>query len=305
MKIAVTMGDPSGIGPEIILKAMPAFKKRKDLFIYASTDVLKQTSRDLGLGKQYQAIRSRIVDCVEPVPFRYGAPDRATGRAAMRSLDQALASQPDILVTPPIVKDAVRRSRSNFTGHTEYLASFYGIRQFGMLGLAQDKRILLVTTHLPLADVFRHITSRRILDKLTLLDRELKKYFTTLAPAIAVSALNPHAFEFSRGEDERILQAVIRARYRGINASGPFPADSLFNRRFDGFLAMYHDQAMIYLKARPDGLNVTLGLPVIRLSPLYGAALDIAGQGRARSSGLVAAVKAGISMYNRRQGGSC
>ncbi len=304
MKICVTMGDPAGIGPEIVLKAMPRFKKLKNLFIYASTNILKQTARDLGLTKQYLAIKGRIIDCVEPVAFRYGAPSRATGRAAMRSLDQALDSQPDILITPPIVKDVIRHSRPNFTGHTEYLARFYGVRQFGMLGLAGDRRILLVTTHLPLTDVFRYITVQRILDKLFLLDQELKRYFTPFAPAIAVSALNPHAFEFSRGEDERILQAVIRARHRGINASGPFPADSLFNRRFDGFLAMYHDQAMIYLKARPDGLNVTLGLPVIRLSPLYGAALDIAGRKRAHYSGLVAAVKVGIGMYDRRQGGS-
>lgn len=302
MKIAVTMGDPAGIGPEIILKALPRLAKLKDLSIYASPRILERTARDLGLVKQYQAIRKHVVDCGGPAAFRYGAPDRGTGRAALRSLDRALAARPDILVTAPIVKDAVRRMRPEFTGHTEYLARFYGVRRFGMLGLAGRKRILLVTTHLPLARVCRQVTARRVLDKLILLDRELRRYFTTAAPAIAVSAVNPHAFEFSRGEDERIRRAVLQARQRGIDAAGPFPADSLFNRRYDGFLAMYHDQAMIYLKSRPGGLNVTLGLPVIRLSPLHGAALDIAGQNRARASGLAAAVRTGIGMYCRREG---
>ncbi len=301
MKIAVSMGDPSGIGPEIVLKALPRFRHRKDLLIYASTVILRQTARDLGLNRQYRLLHDRIVDCVPAISFRYGMPDANSGQAALQSLKHALASKPDILITPPLVKEAVRRRQPGFTGHTEYLARYYGAREFGMLGLAGPYRILLVTTHLPLSMVFRYVTSRRILNKLILLDRELKKYFVRRAPAIAVGALNPHAFEFSRGEDEQILKGVIMARHRGINACGPFPADSLFQRRYDGYLVMYHDLAMIFLKARPNGLNITIGLPIIRISPLYGAALDIAGQNRAQYTGLIAAVRTGLQMHRRQE----
>lgn len=301
MKIAVTMGDPAGIGPEIILKALPRFTRRKDLLIYASNRALQQTARDLGLNRQYRLIRDRIVDCVLIRAFRYGRSDFRTARAARQALDQALAAKPDILITAPIVKETIAHDLPGFTGHTEYLGQYYGVREFGMLGLAGSCRILLVTTHIPLSAVFRYITARQILKKLLLFDRELKRFFTRRAPVIAVSALNPHTFEFSRGEDERILRGVMLARQRGINAQGPFPSDSLFNRPFDGYLAMYHDQAMIYLKAQPDGLNITIGLPIIRLSPLYGAALDIAGQNRAHYTGLIAAVNTGIAMFNRKQ----
>lgn len=125
----------------------------------------------------------------------------------------------------------------------------------------------------------------------------LKRYFNIPHPSIAVSALNPHGYEFSAGEDELITQAVTIARQKEIDVQGPFPADTLFNRTHDGFLTMYHDQAMIYLKSKKNGLNFTLGLPIIRLSPLYGAALDIAGKGVAEESGLETAIKTGILLY--------
>jgi 4-hydroxythreonine-4-phosphate dehydrogenase len=252
--------------------------------------------------KNYQAIKDLIIDCGAPVRFRYGAPDRNTGRAALTALESALESRPDFILTAPIVKEAVRYSRPGFSGHTEFLAQYYGVREFGMLGINRAKRILLLTTHLPLRDIFRFITPQRVLRKLVLLDWGLRNYFAVRRPTVAVGALNPHAFEFSRGEDERILQGVLGARHRGLKACGPFPSDSLFNRDFDGFLAIFHDQGMTYLKARPGGLNFTLGLPVIRLSPLHGAALDIAGQNRADGSGMITALRAGFVFFrNYRQ----
>lgn len=302
MKIAVTMGDPAGIGPEIVLKVLPRYKGRNNIKIFGSREVLKRTARDLRMVKNYQAIKDLIIDCGAPVRFRYGAPDRNTGRAALTALESALESRPDFILTAPIVKEAVRYSRPGFSGHTEFLAQYYGVREFGMLGINRAKRILLLTTHLPLRDIFRFITPQRVLRKLVLLDWGLRNYFAVRRPTVAVGALNPHAFEFSRGEDERILQGVLGARHRGLKACGPFPSDSLFNRDFDGFLAIFHDQGMTYLKARPGGLNFTLGLPVIRLSPLHGAALDIAGQNRADGSGMITALRAGFVFFrNYRQ----
>ena len=114
---------------------------------------------------------------------------------------------------------------------------------------------------------------------------------------MVVSAFNPHAFEFSCGEDERIADGIKKAQQNGLHVDGPYPADTLFNRPYDGFLTMFHDQAMVYLKSKKNGLNFTAGLPVVRLSPLYGAALDIAGKNQAEYSGLTYAIKTGITLF--------
>ena len=306
MKIAITLGDPAGIGPEIVLKTLPGFKNIQGIRIFGNREILKRTARDLKLTKNYRSIKNTIQDCGTQIGFHYGAPDRRTGRAALESLIAAVKSRPDVLITPPVVKEVIRAAHPGFIGHTEYLAEYYRIHEFGMMGIYRDKRILLLTTHLPLRSIFKYITPARVRQKLSLLDWGLKKYFAVRRPQIAVGALNPHGFEFSRGEDEKILQGVLGARHLGINACGPFPTDSLFNRDFDGFLAMYHDPVMTSLKARPGGLNFTLGLPVIRLSPLYGAALDIAGRNIAQHIGLKAAIRTGIKLFqnsHRRETG--
>jgi 4-hydroxy-L-threonine phosphate dehydrogenase PdxA len=293
----VTIGDPAVIGPELVLKALPAFKKIPGIEIFGNREVIKRTAQDLKLTRNFRSIKDMIRNCGAPVDFHYGAPDRRSGQAALDYLDKAVKSRPDILITAPIVKDVIRPVRRGFIGHTEYLAKHYRIRKFGMMGVNKNKRILLLTTHMPLRNVFKYVTPGRVREMIALLDWGLKKYFALRRPRIAVAALNPHAFEFSRGEDERILQGVMSSRHDGVNVCGPFPADSLFNRDFDGFLAMYHDPAMIYLKTRPGGLNFTLGLPVIRLSPLYGAALDIAGRNVAQHIGMTNAVRTGIKFF--------
>jgi 4-hydroxythreonine-4-phosphate dehydrogenase len=216
---------------------------------------------------------------------------------AMKSIDCALEDKPDILITPPIHKAVIQETNPAFTGHTEYLARYFTTKNFAMVGLWRTKRIMLLTTHVPLRKVFSRITRAGLVEKIHLLNWGLKKYFAVKAPRIGVSACNPHGFEFSLGEDEKIERAVLQVHKKGLNVQGPFPADSLFNRTFDGYLAMYHDQAMIYLKSKRGGLNFTLGLPIIRLSPLYGAALDIAGKGIAESSGLEMALKMGILLH--------
>jgi len=301
MKIAITLGDPAGIGPEIILKSIPRSRHQKDIQIFGNKQILKKTAQDMRASNNYRLISNMVCDCTDPVQCKYGNPTVKTGRVAMQSLDCALNSNPDILITPPIVKDVIRQFLPDFTGHTEYLANFFQAKEFAMVGAWRNKRIMLTTTHLPLRRIFKKITPKTVLCKIILLERGLRQYFVVLHPHIGVSSLNPHAHEFSLGEDEKIEQAVKAAQKRHINCHGPYPADSLFNRKFDGFLTMYHDQAMIYLKSKKDGLNFTLGLPIIRLSPLYGAALDIAGKNRAEASGLTAAIKVGVRLYKNKR----
>jgi len=297
MKIGITLGDPAGIGPEIILKAAPCIKQMSNVHIYGSNRLLRKTAFDLGLLHEYEELRKTIVDCVDSVKYRYGKPTKTTGRAALQSLNCALKAQVDILITPPIVKDVIRYHIHNFTGHTEYLARHFNTKNYAMVGLWHTKRIMLLTTHMPLRNIFKHVTQRAIFEKIVLLSWGLNRYFNVETPRIGVSALNPHAFEFSLGEEEKIMKAIAQARQNKINAEGPHPTDTLFDRDLDGFLTMYHDQAMIYLKSKKNGLNFTLGLPIIRLSPLYGAALDIAGTNTAEASGFITALKQGIKLY--------
>jgi len=297
MKIAITMGDPSGIGPELILRCAPLIKKMKACTIFGNSALFKQVSNDMKLKENYRLICNSIANCTTSSNFQYGKPTRQTGLIALASIDGALKSGSDIIITPPIVKSVIQRDRPDFIGHTEHFARHYKIEDFAMVGIWRKKRIMLLTTHLPLRKVFDRIEQTSIKQKILLLARGLRKYFNVPRPSIAVSALNPHGFEFSTGEDELIKKAILQAKNKGINVHGPFPADSLLDRRYDGFLTMYHDQAMIYLKSKTRGLNFTMGLPVIRLSPLYGAALDIAGKGIARATGLETAIKTSIVLF--------
>jgi 4-hydroxy-L-threonine phosphate dehydrogenase PdxA len=296
MRIGITLGDPAGIGPEIILKAAPILCRYKDLAVFGNKYILRKTASDLGLTKNFRQLEPVVTDCVEKIKFTYGRPNKDTARVALGSFQKALAARPDILITAPIVKAVIKDLIPDFVGHTEYLARFFKVREYAMVGLAQDKRIMLLTTHLPLRRVWEGIRTSTISRALTLLARGLARYFAIPTPRIAVCAFNPHGFEFSLGEETMIKKGIAIAQKNGIRAYGPYPADSIFNQEFDGFLAIYHDQAMVYLKARKGGLNFTMGLPIVRLSPLHGTALDIAGKNIAVSSGIVTALRAGIRM---------
>lgn len=306
MKIGITMGDPAGIGPELVLKTLARLPRRADILVFANRKILARTAQTLKIKAAFDRVKHQIIDCPGSGTFDYGRPTRATARAAMAAIDRALAAEVDVLVTMPIVKDAVRQSLPGFTGHTEYLAGYFGVKKFAMMGIAGEKRIVVLTTHLPLRRAIAQVRREKVSDKISLLVDGLRNYFGIARPRIAVAAVNPHVFEFSLGEDEEVLAAVIRARARGVDVHGPYAADSLFGRKFDGYLAMYHDQAFVYLKAQKRGLNFTLGLPIIRLAPLYGAGLDIAGQGRADFSGVTAALIRGRNLYeNKRRAGGC
>jgi 4-hydroxythreonine-4-phosphate dehydrogenase len=237
------------------------------------------------------------VDVTEDVRIDYGKSTRKTARAALDSIQSALESNMDVIVTAPIVKATMRKIIPAFIGHTEYFAEFFGVREYAMTGIWRNKRIMLLTTHLPLRKVFKKIDATVISKRIAFFQWGLQRYFSIKKPKIAVSAFNPHAYEFSLGEDEEIRQAVKIAKGKGVQVSGPFPADTLFTRRYDGYIAIYHDQAMVFLKSKQSGLNFTLGLPIIRLSPLCGAALDIAGKRVADVSGFASALRTGIRLH--------
>lgn len=298
MKVSITIGDPAGIGPELVLRAARQLSGRQEYVIFGNKGIMKRTARDLHLEADYAAIQSRIVDVAKEIKYTYGKSTKQTARVALRSIQAALESGANLIITAPIVKATMRKLVPDFIGHTEYFAEYFGVRDYAMTGLWRDKRIMLLTIHIPLRHVFRNIKASRIVQKISFFRWGLQRYFNIEEPRIAVSAINPHAFEFSLGEDEQIERAVKIARNRGINVDGPFSADTLFTRLYDGFVATYHDQAMVFLKSKRNGLNFTLGLPIIRLSPLCGAALDIAGACTADASGFVNAIRAGKKLYN-------
>jgi 4-hydroxy-L-threonine phosphate dehydrogenase PdxA len=297
MKIGITIGDPAGIGPEMVLRAVPELGDRRKYLIFGNKRILERTAHDLRLVSSYKAIQSSIIDATEDVTVNYGRPTRKTASVALHSMQAALESGVKIIVTAPIVKEAMRKMIPDFIGHTEYFAEFFGARDYAMTGLWRDKRIMLLTTHIPLRKVFKKVDAGVISERIAFFKWGLERYFNIDKPRIAVSAINPHAYEFSLGEDEEIRRAVMSAKKRGIEVSGPFPADTLFTRRYDGFIAVYHDQAMVFLKSKRNGLNFTLGLPIIRLSPLCGAALDIAGKCSADVLGFVSALRTGPRLY--------
>ncbi|UCD06503.1 MAG: 4-hydroxythreonine-4-phosphate dehydrogenase PdxA [candidate division WOR-3 bacterium] len=297
MRIGITIGDPSGIGPELVLRTVPKLKGLGDYSIYGNVEILSKTARDLHLMGDYRKIRPHIVDVSDNIRFTYGLSTTSTARVALRSIQGVLKSGADIVITAPIVKKTMRKIVPGFIGHTEYFADFFKVNDYAMTGLWRDKRIMLLTVHEPLKHVFRRLKAEVIADRISFFQNGLRRYFGISKPEIGVAALNPHAFEFSLGEDKEIERGIMLARRKGVRVSGPYAGDTLFNRVFDGYLAIYHDQAMVYLKSKRDGLNFTLGLPIIRLSPLYGSASDIAGKGCADIAGFVAAFRTGKRLY--------
>jgi len=323
--IGITMGDPAGIGPEIIMKAVAATKGRP-LAVIGTRAVFEPASRRTGIAplKVIPGISSYkggavLLDLVAPRPFQRGRPTPQTARMALDAVDQAIRlikeNRLSALVTAPIWKTGIRRLRKGFIGHTEYLAQAFNARPCAMMGVNRslrhpgvpwgdtdvEKRVLLLTTHIPLRRVFKYITEGNIGRHLKLLDTGLKQVFGVRRPRIGVTNLNPHGREFSLGEDEIIFKAVKAARRSGILASGPFPSDTVFNQPYDGFLAMYHDQGMVFLKSRPGGVNFTLGLPFVRTSPLHGTAFDIAARFQADPLSMIDAIELASRLCRRRR----
>lgn len=295
--LAVTLGDPAGIGPEVSEKALAQLLgERCDLKIII-----------VGPANLAEPMAKRLSVEALPLAAFAGALGAATAASGTASLDTLHAGielckrgRAHALVTAPISKQALALAGSSDRGHTEILARTMGTGPTAMAFFSPQLRTILATVHVSLADAIAQLTTERVVEVTKLFDEALRKRLGIAAPRLALAALNPHAGEngLLGNEEERILApAVVRARRDGIALDGPHPADTLFKRavdgEFDGVVALYHDQALIPVKLLGFGhaVNVTLGLSHPRTSPDHGTAYDIAGKGRANPSGMLAALR--------------
>lgn len=316
--IAITIGDMNGIGPEVTLKALAqilASPKNFRAAIIGPAAVMEFWQTHLRMTLPLPRIsnweawpaNATVVlfdESGEPAPVQIGALSTPAGKIAGAALRRAIAlaqeKKVQAIVTAPVNKHALHLAGYRYPGQTELLAEGLGARDFAMMLVAEDFRVALATTHLPLRQVAAAITTDLILRRLRVVHQDLTARFCLAAPRIAVTGLNPHAGEGGLlGEEEQtiIAPAIQLARAAGIAADGPFSADALFgqykNKRFEAYLAMYHDQGLIPLKMFGFGraVNYTAGLPVIRTSPDHGTAFDIAGKNRANAASMVEAIR--------------
>jgi len=304
--IAISLGDPAGIGPEIVVRAL-AERPDADVTVFGDVGVLARAAKVAGVVVPDSA-RVRAVTLLRPDEVTSGKPNDVSGRAQLAYLtaavDAALAGEVAALVTAPISKEWIARAGFTFPGHTEYLAARAGVSEFAMMLAGPQLRVTVATTHVPLKDVPRLLTVDGIGSTIWLTAEGLARRFGIATPRVAVAGLNPHASEAGRfgDEEERLVRpAVEKARARiaaaGLEATvdGPLVPDSVFRQAaggaYDAVVALYHDQGLIPLKLLhfDDGVNLTLGLPFVRTSPDHGTAYDIAGSGRARAQSFLAA----------------
>ncbi|MBP9714004.1 MAG: 4-hydroxythreonine-4-phosphate dehydrogenase PdxA [Sterolibacterium sp.] len=306
--LAITSGEPAGIGPELCLAlAQQTFAAR--LVILADRNLLAERARLLGL--DFAAITTRLE--IQHVPLRAnstpGQLDPANAAYVIEILDRAIdgchTGEFAAMVTAPLHKGVINDAGRPFTGHTEYLAEKTGTPHVVMMLAGAGLRVALATTHLPLKDVPAAITHHGLETTLRILHADLQTKFRIQQPRILVAGLNPHAGEgghMGREEIEVIQPVLEKLRAEGMNLVGPLPADTLFTQKVltgaDAQLAMYHDQGLAVLKyaAFEDGVNITLGLPIVRTSVDHGTALDLAGTGRADPRSLYAAVTTALAM---------
>ncbi|HPD14759.1 MAG TPA: 4-hydroxythreonine-4-phosphate dehydrogenase PdxA [Planctomycetota bacterium] len=336
--IAVTMGDPAGIGPEVVVKALADERVRAVCrpIVFGDEAALREAARRLGLRADWLTIESDVRgvarrpyldglpasastavldlgDCPPGLLFA-GKPTRDGGCASLRYVEQAAAAvrdgHADALATAPIHKQAIVMAGSPFAGHTDLLGHLLGVEHPVMMLVGGPLRVALVTHHIALADVPDAISTEAIVATASVVDDSLRSLFAIPEPRLAVCGLNPHASDGSRfgTEELRLIEpAVVRLRRAGIHARGPVPPDTCFHRavngrEFDAVICMYHDQGLIPLKllAFDTGVNVTLGLPILRTSADHGTAYDIAGRGTASPNSMIEAILLAASMWRAR-----
>ncbi len=328
IKVAITHGDINGIGYEVILKAFsdPRIVEICTPIIYGSPKVMAYHRKTLELPSiNYSIINSaaeaadnriNIVNCVdEEIKVELGKPTAAAGEAAFLSLKKAADEYEkglfDVFVTAPINKETIQSSEFEFPGHTEFFQEKLGKGRKAMMILLKDSlRVALVTGHIPLSKVASAINKTDLINKIKAFHNTLTIDFGIQKPRIAVLALNPHAGDggvIGTEEQEIISPALKATQDMGIMSFGPYPADGFFGSgqfsKFDGILAMYHDQGLAPFKtlAMDLGVNYTAGLPVIRTSPAHGTAYDIAGQNKASEESFLQALYLAIDVFQSRQ----
>jgi 4-hydroxythreonine-4-phosphate dehydrogenase len=326
--LALTLGDPAGIGPDIALLAYAArlVEEIPPFLWIGDPDVLAARADALDLAVPLVTVADpalaveRFAEELPVLPIEVAGPvvpgkphERAAGAvqgSIERAVDLALAGEASAVVTNPISKAVLTRAGFAFPGHTEFLAHLAGREASAavMMLASEDLKVVPVTIHLPLKEVPRALSRSLILATLTTTARDLARYFGLQRPRIAVTGLNPHAGEdgtMGEEEIEVIIPAIEAARAQGLDVAGPYPADTLFHaaarKDYDVVVAMYHDQALIPFKtlAFEQGVNVTLGLPFVRTSPDHGTAFSLAGTGRASPRSLIEALRLADAMQSR------
>lgn len=326
-RIGITLGDINGVGPEVVMKALHDNRMLNLItpVIYGSARVLSFYKKMLGLDDfTYSQVKSpgqfahktvNVVNCwEEAIEINPGKPDAQAGKAALLSLKQAAADLKngviDALVTAPINKQVIHGTDFPFRGHTEFLASYFSISDYLMMMVSEQMRVGLVTEHIPLKEVPLLISRDRIQTRLLIMEQTLRREFGINKPRIAVLGLNPHAGDggLLGTEDDQVIKAVVdEMKNKGKLVFGPFSSDGFFAagqyRRYDGILAMYHDQGLIPFKilSFENGVNFTAGLPVIRTSPDHGTAYNIAGKNQASEASMRQAIFTASDILSTRR----
>lgn len=304
--LALTVGDPAGIGPEIVHAALSdaAIEREMRLVVIGPASLRPARVPSIAATSDFARIeRAAWIDSGEFGGWIMGRAQASAGRSALASLrlghELALAQRVSALVTAPVSKEALHLAGEKVEGQTELLGRWCGIERFEMMAVAGPLCVMLLTRHMPLRRALDLVTTERVLDRLVLFDESLKR-FGNARPKLALAGLNPHAGEggILGTEDEEFLRpAANAARARGLDVAGPLSPDTVFlsamRGAYDGVLALYHDQAFIPIKllAEDGGVTVIAGLPYLRVSPAHGTAFDIAGQGRANPKNLIAALQ--------------
>ncbi|HEX5168027.1 MAG TPA: 4-hydroxythreonine-4-phosphate dehydrogenase PdxA [Cyclobacteriaceae bacterium] len=325
-RIGITIGDLNGVGPEVILKALADTRLLSIAtpVIYGSSRAISFYKKSMNLEEfnyiqvkakgQFAPKHVNVVNCWEDaIEINPGKASVETGKAAFKAIEQACHELKegliDALVTAPIDKKTINHDAFPFKGHTEYLTSFFDGKESLMLMCSETLKVGLVTEHVPLREVASLITKETITSKLLLLEQSLQKDFGISKPKIAVLGLNPHAGDgglLGSEEDEIIRPVIIELKNKGKLVSGPFPADGFFGsdsaKKFNGVLAMYHDQGLIPFKTLnfERGVNFTAGLSVIRTSPDHGTAYAIAGKNIADETSIREAIYLAIDVLKVR-----
>lgn len=321
VRIAITAGEPAGIGPDLCCALSP--RHNTELVIIADYNLLQSRANELGIEFNAKPFDPALAAARKPehipeqisvlslptaAPVSTGALNSINSAYVLESITTAVdgchSGLFDAMVTAPVHKGVINDAGIPFSGHTEFIAERVNATPLMVLA-AEQLRVALVTTHLPLKDVSRAITQQGVIDCLHILHNDLQSKYQIARPHILVCGLNPHAGEsghLGMEEIETITPAIEAAKQQGINATGPLPADTLFTDRHlqnaDAVLAMYHDQGLPVLKYAGFGksVNITFGLPIIRTSVDHGTALDLAGSGKAESGSLHAAIDLAIDL---------
>jgi 4-hydroxythreonine-4-phosphate dehydrogenase len=299
--IGITLGDPGGVGIEVVLKSLSDFER--EFILFGNKEALSYYAKNLGL-KIPENIK--IVDVKGK--FCVGKTRKTNGKIAYQSIIEAIKTVKmglcKAIVTAPINKKALELAGFEYPGHTEIFAENFSSRNFAMMMVSQKMKIVFVTTHIPLASVSLAISKELIIEKVKIADRYLKRYWDLKKPSFGILALNPHAGDeglFGHEEEKIIKPAIKELKKEGFDAEGPFPADTYWSsQKKDCTIALYHDQGMIPFKMSSygKGVNITLGLPVVRTSPIHGTAFEIAGKGIANPGSMKEAIRLAGKLAN-------